>query len=73
MALNTGVINFISHISWETPVTDHHLVAVKFRDRLSVNKQATQTFGIERFDVVNLNDAEIEEQHLHKVFIRFAA
>jgi hypothetical protein len=73
MVLNTCVINFISNLSGEIPVTDHHLVAVKFRDRLPVNKQSKQTIGMERFDVIKLNDAETEENNLHKLLIRFSA
>jgi hypothetical protein len=48
-------------------------MAVKVRERLSVNKQTTQTIGIERFDVIKLNDAETEEHNLHKLLIRFTA
>jgi hypothetical protein len=55
------------------PVTDHHLVAVKVRDRLSVNKQPTQAFGMGSFDVIKLNDAETEEYNLHKLLIGVAA
>jgi uncharacterized protein (DUF2267 family) len=55
------------------PVTDRHLVAVKVRERLSVNKQQTQTFGMERFCVIKLNGAETEEHNLRKLLIRFAA
>jgi hypothetical protein len=51
------------------PVTDHHLVAVGVRERLSVNKQPTQTIGMERFDVIKLNDAETEEHSVHKILI----
>jgi hypothetical protein len=57
MVLNTRVINVISHLSGEMPITDHHLVAVKVRERLSVNKQAKQTIGMERFDDIKLTDA----------------
>jgi hypothetical protein len=73
MSLNTCVTNFISHLSGEMPVTDHHLLAAKFRSRLPVNKETTQTFGMERFGVIKLNDADIEEKHRHKFLTRFAA
>jgi hypothetical protein len=54
-------------------VTDHHLVAVKFRERLSVNRQSKQTIGMERFYVIKLNDSETEKYNLHKLLIRFSA
>jgi len=54
-------------------VTDHNLVAVRVRERLSVNKQPTHSIGMERFDVIKLNDAQTEEGDVYKILIRFAA
>ena len=36
--------------------TDHYLVVSEVRERLAVNKQATQTFGGERFYLKRLNE-----------------
>jgi hypothetical protein len=38
--------------------SDHYLVVAKFRERLSVNKQRTQRFDMERFNLKKLNDVE---------------
>jgi hypothetical protein len=38
--------------------TVHGLVVAKVREKLAVNKRATQTFDIEGFDVKKLNDIE---------------
>jgi hypothetical protein len=37
-------------------------VVVKVRERLAVNKQRSQRFDMERFNLKNLNDAEGKEQ-----------
>jgi hypothetical protein len=42
--------------------TDHHLVVVKLRERLAVSKQAMQKFGMERFNVKNVNEVEGKQQ-----------
>jgi len=66
-------MNSISHRSGEMPVTDHNLVAVKVRERLSVNKQPMQTISMARLDVIKSNDSLTEEHNLHKILIGFAA
>jgi hypothetical protein len=38
--------------------TDHYLVAVKLRERLSIRKQVAQKFDMQRFDLRKLNDVE---------------
>jgi hypothetical protein len=43
--------------------TDHYLVDRNVRQRLSVSKQATQKFYIERFNLRKLNDVEVKEQY----------
>jgi hypothetical protein len=73
MTLNTLVINYIFQLSGEMSITDYHLVAVKVRERLSVNKQTTHKIDMKRLDVVKLNDAETEEHNLYKLLIRFVA
>jgi hypothetical protein len=42
--------------------TDHYLVVAKVRKRLSVNKQRSHTFHIERFNLKKLNNVEGKEQ-----------
>jgi hypothetical protein len=37
---------------------DHSLVVAKVRERLAVNKRATQKFDVERVDIKKLNDIE---------------
>jgi hypothetical protein len=39
--------------------TDHYLVVVKFKERLSGNKWAVQKIDMERFDLKKLNDLEV--------------
>jgi hypothetical protein len=52
---------------------DHYLVAAKLRKRLLVIKGVTQKFDMQRFDLRNLNDAEVKEQSQVKITNRFAA
>jgi hypothetical protein len=42
--------------------TDHYLVVAKLRERLAVNKQTTQTFLMETFNLKKLNAIEGKEQ-----------
>jgi hypothetical protein len=53
--------------------TDHYLVVAKVRERLSVNKQRSQRFNVERFNLKKLNDVEGKEQFHVEVSNRFAA
>jgi hypothetical protein len=43
--------------------TDHYLVVVKLRERISVSKQARQKFDLERFALKEFNDAEVKERY----------
>jgi hypothetical protein len=52
---------------------DHYLVVAKVRERLVVNKQKSQRFHMETFNVKNLNEVEGEEQYHVEVSSRFAA
>jgi hypothetical protein len=45
--------------------TNHYLVVVKLRHRLSLSKQATQKFDVERLSLKKLN--EIKEQYQIKI------
>jgi hypothetical protein len=45
----------------------------KVRDRLAVNKQTSQRFDMERFNLKKLNDVEGKEQFRVEVSNRFAA
>jgi hypothetical protein len=52
---------------------DHSLVVAKVRERLAVNKQRSQRFNMERFNLKKLNDVEGKEQYCIDVSDRFAA
>ena len=45
----------------------------KFRERLTVTKQATRKFGGERFNLGKLNELEIRKQYQIEITNRFAA
>jgi hypothetical protein len=49
------------------------MVVEKIRERLAVSKQTTQTFGMERFNLKNLDEAEGKEQYPLEISDRFAA
>jgi hypothetical protein len=51
----------------------HYLVAAKVRERLAVNKQRSQIFYMERFNLKKLNGVEGEDQFRVEVSNRFAA
>jgi hypothetical protein len=48
-------------------------VVAKVRERLSENKQRSQRFDMERFNLKSLNDVESKEQFHVEVSNRFAA
>jgi hypothetical protein len=52
--------------------TDHYLVVVKLRERISVSKRARQNFDVERFDLKKLNDVEVKEKYQVEISNRFA-
>jgi hypothetical protein len=52
--------------------TDRYLVVAKLRERISVSKRARQNFDLERFDLKNLDDAEVKEKHQVEISNRFA-
>jgi hypothetical protein len=52
---------------------DHYLVVVKAMERLAVNKQRSQRFHVDRFNLKKLNDIEGKEQFRVDVPNRFAA
>jgi len=43
--------------------TDNYLVVAKVRERLAVNKQGTQKFVGERFNLRKLNELEVRKQN----------
>jgi hypothetical protein len=53
--------------------SDHYLVVAKVRKRLTVNKQRSQRFHMERFNLKKLNEVEGKEQFLVEVSNKFAA
>jgi hypothetical protein len=53
--------------------TNHYLVVAKVRERLAVNKQRSQRFHLERFNLKKLNEVERKEQYHVEVSNRFAA
>jgi hypothetical protein len=48
-------------------------VVAKVRERLAVNKQRSERFNMERFNLKKLNDVQGKEQFRVKVTTRFAA
>jgi hypothetical protein len=52
--------------------SDHYLVVAKVRERLAVNKQRSQRFDMERFNLKKLNDVESKEHLRVEVSNRFA-
>jgi hypothetical protein len=42
--------------------TYHYLVVAKIRERLTVNKQRSQRFHLERFNLKKLNDVEVSNR-----------
>jgi hypothetical protein len=53
--------------------SDHYLVVAKVRERLAVNKQKSQIFHMERFNLKKLNEVEGKEQFHVEVSNRFSA
>jgi hypothetical protein len=53
--------------------SDHYLVVAKVRKRLAVNKQRSQRFNKERFNLKKLNNVEGKEQFCVEVSNRLAA
>jgi hypothetical protein len=53
--------------------TDHYLVVAKFREELTVSKQAAQKFDVERFNVRKLSELEIRKQYQIEISNRFTA
>jgi hypothetical protein len=53
--------------------TEHYLVVAKVRDRLALNKQESQRFHAERFNLKKLIEVEGKEKYLIEVSYRFAA
>jgi hypothetical protein len=51
----------------------HYLVVAKIRERLAVNKQRSQRFDMERFNLKKLNEVEGKQQFHVEVSNRFAA
>jgi hypothetical protein len=52
--------------------SDHYLMVAKVRERLAVNKQRSQRFDMERFNLKKLNGVEGKEQFRVEVSNRFA-
>jgi hypothetical protein len=53
--------------------SDNFLVVAKVRTRLAVNKQRSQRFHTEKFNIKKLNEVEGKEQFRVEVSNRFAA
>jgi hypothetical protein len=48
-------------------------VVSKFRERLSVSKQAAQNFGVEIFSLKNLSEMEVRKEYLFIIPRSYAA
>jgi HD superfamily phosphodiesterase len=53
--------------------TDHYLVLAKVRERLAVNKQMSQRFHVERFNLKQLKKTDSKEQYPVEVSNGFTA
>jgi hypothetical protein len=53
--------------------TDHYLVVAKLRERILLSRRRRQNFGLERFDLKKLDDAEVKEKYQVEISNRFAA
>jgi hypothetical protein len=53
--------------------TDNYLVFAKFRERLAVNKQATQNFNGERFHLRKPSELEVRKQYQIEISNSFVA
>jgi hypothetical protein len=53
--------------------SDHYLVVENVGERLAVNKQRSQRFHMEKFNLKKLNEVEGKEQYRDEVSHRFAA
>jgi hypothetical protein len=53
--------------------TDHYLVVVELRERISVSKRTRQNFDLERFDLKKLDDVEVKKQCQVEISNRFVA
>jgi hypothetical protein len=52
--------------------SDHYLVVAKVRERLAANKQRSERFHLEGFNIKKLNEVEYKEQFRFEVSNRFA-
>ena len=53
--------------------SDHYRVFAKLRERLAVNKKATQQFEGERFNLRKLNELEVKKRYQIEITNTFAA
>jgi hypothetical protein len=53
--------------------TDHFLVVAKIKERLAVNKQGSQKYRMERFNLKKLNEVVGKVKYLFEVSERFSA
>jgi hypothetical protein len=53
--------------------TDHCLVVAKVRERLTVSKQAAQTFDVYRFNLRKLYELEVRKEYQIEIRNKFAA
>ena len=52
---------------------DYYLVVAKVRERLAVNKQKSQKFVVERFNLRQARELEVRKQYQIKMSNRYAA
>jgi hypothetical protein len=53
--------------------TDHYLLVVKLRERISVSKRVRQNSDLERFVLKRLDDVEVKDKYQVEISNRFAA
>jgi hypothetical protein len=69
---NSNVLDVLSFRAADCN-SDHYLVVAKVRERLAVNKQRSQRFDMERFNLKKLNEVEGKEQFRVEASNGFAA
>jgi hypothetical protein len=69
---HSNILDFRSHRATDCD-TDHCLVVAKAKERLTVNKQRSHRFHLERFNLKKLNEVEGKEQYHVEASSRSAA
>jgi hypothetical protein len=69
---HSGILDVISFREADCD-SDYYLVVAKVRERLAVSKQMVKKMDMERFNINQLNEEEVKEQHQVTIKNKFAA